>query len=45
MLKHLQVDKIGYTPKLNQTTRKLLNMKTVFVQAHRQCTCQIGVIL
>jgi len=30
LLKRLQVDKIGYVPKLNQITRKLLNIKTVF---------------
>jgi len=30
MLKRLQVDTIGCAPKLNQTTRKLLNIITAF---------------
>ena len=34
LLKRLQVDKIGYVPKLNQITRKLLNIKTVFLYKH-----------
>jgi len=51
LLKRLQVVKIGCVLKLNQISRKLLNIKykkykkTVFIQAHRLCTCQIGVIL
>jgi len=38
LLKRLQVDKIGYVPKLNQITHQLLHIKNSFLQAHRQCT-------
>ena len=35
MLKRLHEDKIDHVIKLNQTTLKLLNVKPVFLQAHR----------
>jgi hypothetical protein len=39
------MDKISYVPKLNQIKRKLLYIKTIFIQTHRKCMCQICVIL
>jgi len=34
LLKHLQVDKIGYIPNLHQITPKLLNAKNSFLYKH-----------
>jgi len=45
LLKRSQVVKIGHIPKLDQISCMLLNIKTVFIQAHRLCTYKIGVIL
>jgi hypothetical protein len=38
-LKRLQMDKIGYIPELNQITRTLLSIKTVFLYKHTGNIC------